>query len=168
MIGRICNMNKLILSAAYITHATGCKHPRLSFKKWSTYFTKYSLFLYLILIQMQNTESHTSRVEAGKDTSAVIPASRKRRRKGNPVVSGETVMLGRVLRDSEHRQIALQITDPSSGQRGCPKTKGKAIFQQKEGKSNIWSRAPKGCPTPRHSSSSFSCSIVYVINYQIP
>jgi hypothetical protein len=27
------------------------------------------------------------RVEAGKNTSTVIPASRKRRRKGNPVVS---------------------------------------------------------------------------------
>jgi hypothetical protein len=33
-------------------------------------------------------------VEAGKNTSAVIPASRKRRRKGNPVVSDETVMYG--------------------------------------------------------------------------
>jgi hypothetical protein len=28
------------------------------------------------------------RVEAGKNTSTVIPASRKRRQKGNPVVSG--------------------------------------------------------------------------------
>jgi hypothetical protein len=34
------------------------------------------------------------RVEAGKNTSTVIPASRKRRRKGNPVVSEETVMYG--------------------------------------------------------------------------
>jgi hypothetical protein len=33
-------------------------------------------------------------VEAGKNTSTVIPASRKRRRKGNPVVSGETVVHG--------------------------------------------------------------------------
>jgi hypothetical protein len=33
-------------------------------------------------------------VDAGKNTSTVIPASRKRRRKGNPVVSGETVMDG--------------------------------------------------------------------------
>jgi hypothetical protein len=32
------------------------------------------------------------RVKAGKNSSTVIPASRKRRRKGNPVVSGETVM----------------------------------------------------------------------------
>jgi hypothetical protein len=30
-------------------------------------------------------------VEAGKNTSTVIPATRKRRQKGNPVVSGETV-----------------------------------------------------------------------------
>jgi hypothetical protein len=33
-------------------------------------------------------------VEMGKNTSTVIPASRKRRRKGNPVVSDETVMYG--------------------------------------------------------------------------
>jgi hypothetical protein len=33
-------------------------------------------------------------VEAGKNTSTVIPTSRKRRRKGNPVVSDETVMYG--------------------------------------------------------------------------
>jgi hypothetical protein len=32
-----------------------------------------------------------ARVEAGKNTSAVIPASRKRRQNGDPVVSGETV-----------------------------------------------------------------------------
>jgi hypothetical protein len=30
------------------------------------------------------------RVEAGKNTSTVIPASRKRRQERNPVVSGET------------------------------------------------------------------------------
>jgi hypothetical protein len=30
-------------------------------------------------------------VEADKNTSTVIPVSRKRRQKGNPVVSGETV-----------------------------------------------------------------------------
>jgi hypothetical protein len=38
--------------------------------------------------------SLSPRVEAGKSTSTVIPASRKRRRKGNPVVSDETVMHG--------------------------------------------------------------------------
>jgi hypothetical protein len=34
------------------------------------------------------------RVEVGYNTTTVIPASRKRRRKGNPVVSDETVMRG--------------------------------------------------------------------------
>jgi hypothetical protein len=33
-------------------------------------------------------------VEAGKNTSTLIPASRKRRREGNPVVSGQTVVYG--------------------------------------------------------------------------
>jgi hypothetical protein len=33
-------------------------------------------------------------VEAGKNTSIVIPACRKRRRKGNPVVTDETVIYG--------------------------------------------------------------------------
>jgi hypothetical protein len=32
-----------------------------------------------------------SRMEAGKNTSTVIPAYRKRRQKGNTLVSGETV-----------------------------------------------------------------------------
>jgi hypothetical protein len=54
-----------------------------------------------------------------------------------------------VLRDSDHWQIALQITDPSSRQRGRPKTKSKAIVRQKKGKRRIWSCAPMGCPTPR-------------------
>jgi hypothetical protein len=31
------------------------------------------------------------RVEAGKNISTVIPASRKRRQKGNPIVSGDKV-----------------------------------------------------------------------------
>jgi hypothetical protein len=34
------------------------------------------------------------RVEAGKNTSTVIPASRKRRRNGNPLVLDETAMYG--------------------------------------------------------------------------
>jgi hypothetical protein len=44
------------------------------------------------------------RVEAGKDTSTVIPASRKRRRKRNPVVSDERVMHG-------YESSATQTTD---------------------------------------------------------
>jgi hypothetical protein len=49
-----------------------------------------------------------------------------------------------VLCDSDHWQIALQITDPSSRQRGCPKTESKVIVREKKGKSKIWSWAPKG------------------------
>jgi hypothetical protein len=56
-----------------------------------------------------------------------------------------------VLRDSDHWQIALKIADPSSRQRGRHKTKIKAIVRQKKGKRKIWSWAPKGCPTPRHT-----------------
>jgi hypothetical protein len=40
------------------------------------------------------TKICTSPVEAGKNTSTVIPASRKSRWKENPVISGETVMYG--------------------------------------------------------------------------
>jgi hypothetical protein len=39
-------------------------------------------------------DDYTPRVEAGKNTSTVIPVSRKRRQKGNPVVSEEAVMYG--------------------------------------------------------------------------
>jgi hypothetical protein len=42
----------------------------------------------------QQLNSTSPRVEAGKNTSTVIPASCKRRRKGNPVVSDERVMYG--------------------------------------------------------------------------
>jgi hypothetical protein len=38
--------------------------------------------------------SSSSRVEAGKSTSTVIPASRKGQRKGKPVVSDKTVING--------------------------------------------------------------------------
>jgi hypothetical protein len=41
------------------------------------------------LLFLSNSSSH--RVEAGKNTSTVIPASRKRRRKGTKLVSGEIV-----------------------------------------------------------------------------
>jgi hypothetical protein len=39
-------------------------------------------------------EQSEHRVEAGKNTSTAIPVSRKRRRKGNPVVSDKTVIYG--------------------------------------------------------------------------
>jgi hypothetical protein len=54
-----------------------------------------------------------------------------------------------VLWDSDYWHFAIQIADPSSRQRGRPKTKSKAIVRQKKGKRKIWSWVPKGCPTPR-------------------
>jgi hypothetical protein len=52
----------------------------------------------------------------------------------------------RVLRDSYHWQTALQITDPSSRQRGRPKTKSKAIFRQNKRKKQNLVMGPEGVP----------------------
>jgi hypothetical protein len=91
-------------------------------------------------------------VEEGKKTSTVIPANRMRRRKGeSSSLRWDSNVWFRVLRDSDHWQIALQITDPSSRQRRRPRAKSKAIFRQKKEKSKIWLWAPKGCPTPRYT-----------------
>jgi hypothetical protein len=72
--------------------------------------------IFLIFCQILCLCLHFPRVEEGKDTSTVIPASRKRRREGNPVLSSETLMYG-YESSAGHWQIALQITDPSSRQR---------------------------------------------------
>jgi hypothetical protein len=69
---------------------------------------------------------HYPRVEAGKNTSTVIPASRKR--EPSSLRWDSNVWLW-VLRDSDHWQIALP-----SRQRGRTKTKSKAIFQQNKRK----------------------------------
>jgi hypothetical protein len=90
-------------------------------------------------------------VEAGKNTSPVIPASRKGRRKGNPVVSDETVMCGyesSATLTTDRLDYKLQTV--LSSERARPNTKNKSVFRQKKGKSKIWSWAPKGCPTPRY------------------
>jgi hypothetical protein len=83
------------------------------------------------------------RVEAGKNTSTVT--LRVLRGDGSSIRWDSNVWLW-VLRDSDHWQIALQITDPSSRQRGRPKTKSKGIFRRKKGKYKIWSWTPKGVP----------------------
>jgi hypothetical protein len=80
----------------------------------------------------------------------VIPASRKWRQKGSPVVSDETVMYGyepsaTLATDRLHYKLQ---TRPLVGE-VLPKAKSEAIIRQKNGKRTIWSRAPKGCPTPR-------------------
>jgi hypothetical protein len=46
------------------------------------------------MIEQMKRGNFNPRMEAGKNTSTVIPASRKRRQKRNPVVSDETVMFG--------------------------------------------------------------------------
>jgi hypothetical protein len=86
---------------------------------------------------------------AGKNISTVIPASRKRRRKGNPVVSGETVMNGYEPSSSlTTDRLHYKLHTLSLVRKGA----SKAIVLQKEGKSKIWSWAPKRCPTPRRIS----------------
>jgi hypothetical protein len=92
------------------------------------------------------------RVEAGKNTSTVIPASRKRRRKGNPVVSDETVVYGyesSAILTTDRLQYKLQ-TRPLVRE-GAPKRRAKQFSGKRKEKSKIWSWAPKGCSTPRHT-----------------
>jgi hypothetical protein len=108
-----------------------------------------SLFDGTFLYRSVTMDMLQPRMEAGKNTSTVIPASRKRWRKGNSVVSDETVMYGyefSMILTTD--RLHYKLTDPSSHQRRCPKMKSKAIFRQKKGKRKIWSWAPKGCPTP--------------------
>jgi hypothetical protein len=69
-------------------HDTNKKIIRSLFPKTKFLKTKITEFIRQRKKLLQATEP---RVEAGKNSSTVIPASRKRRRKGNPVVSGETV-----------------------------------------------------------------------------
>jgi hypothetical protein len=92
------------------------------------------------------------RVEAGKNTSTVIPASRKRRRKGNPVVSDETVIYdyessatlttGRLHYKLQTRPLFRECAS---------RRRAKQFYGKKKWKRKIWSWASKGCPTPRYT-----------------
>jgi hypothetical protein len=76
-----------------------------------------------------------SRVEAGKNTSTVIPVSRKRRRKGNPVVSDETVMYGyesSATLTTDRLQYKLQ-TRPLVRE-GAPRRRVKQLFGKRKEK----------------------------------
>jgi hypothetical protein len=44
-----------------------------------------------VVLKLDVSNPRSPRVEAGKNTPTVLPTSRKRLRKGNPVVSGETM-----------------------------------------------------------------------------
>jgi hypothetical protein len=84
-------------------------------------------------------------VEAGKNSSTVIPASRKRRRKGNPVVSDETIMYGyessgTLTTDNYRPVLSSERAPQDEEQSDCP---------AKKRNRKIWSWAPKWCPTPR-------------------
>jgi hypothetical protein len=58
----------------------------------------------------------------------------------------------RVLRDSDHWVITLQITDPSSHQRGRPtETRQQISDSNIVTGSNIWSQVPQGCSIQRHT-----------------
>jgi hypothetical protein len=58
----------------------------------------------------------------------------------------------RVLRDSDHWVIALQIADPSSLQTGRPtETRPQISDINTPTGSNIWSQVPQGCSIPRHA-----------------
>jgi hypothetical protein len=58
----------------------------------------------------------------------------------------------RVLSDSDHWVITLQIADPSSRQRGRPTETGPQISDSNfPTGSNIWSQVPQGCSISRHT-----------------
>jgi hypothetical protein len=90
--------------------------------------------LLIVLVGLGNP-----RVEAGKNTSTVIPESRKRRWKGHPVVSDETVMYGyessvTLTTDRLHYklQISLLIRE-GAPRRTAKKFSGKRKEKQKFG-----------------------------------
>jgi hypothetical protein len=68
----------------------------------------------------------------------------------NPVVSEETVVYG-YESASTLTTDRYKLQTRSLVREGAPKTKSKTIFRQRKGKSKIWSWAPKGCPTPKHT-----------------
>jgi hypothetical protein len=75
------------------------------------------------------------RVEAGKNTSTAISASRKRRRKGNPVVSDETVMYGyesseTLITDRLHYKLQTRPVI----REGAPRRRAKQFSGKRKGK----------------------------------
>jgi hypothetical protein len=83
-------------------------------------------------------------VEAGKNTSTVILASRKRRRKGNPVVSDETVMYGyessaTLTTDRLHYKLQSRPLV----REGAPSRRAKQLSGKRKGGGNLV-MGPKG------------------------
>jgi hypothetical protein len=91
-------------------------------------------------------------VEAGKNTSTVIPASSKRRRKGNPVVSDETVMYGyessaTLTTDRFHYKLQ---TRPLVRE-GAPRRRATQFSGKRKEKVKSGHGPQRGCPTPRYT-----------------
>jgi hypothetical protein len=57
----------------------------------------------------------------------------------------------RVMGDSDHWVITMQIADPSARPRGRPTETRPQISDNTPIGSNIWSQVPQGCSTPRHT-----------------
>jgi hypothetical protein len=90
-------------------------------------------------------------VEVGKNTSTVTPASRKRRRKGNPVVSDETVMYdykpsGTLTTDRLHHKLQTRpLVREDAPRRIAKQFSGKSKESVKSG------HGPQDIPTDRQS-----------------
>jgi hypothetical protein len=89
--------------------------------------------------------SECPRVEAGKNTSTVIPASRKRRRKGNPVVSHETVMHGyessaTLATDRLHYKLHTRLLV----RKGAQRREGKQFSGKRKEKEKSGHKPPRG------------------------
>jgi hypothetical protein len=95
---------------------------------------RYELHFYVLFIKKKLYISH---VEAVKNTSTLIPDSRKRRRKGNSVFSDETVMYGyessaTLTTDTLHYKFQ---TSPLVRE-GTPRQRPKQLFSKRKEKKN--------------------------------
>jgi hypothetical protein len=93
--------------------------------------------------------TQTPRVEAGDNTSTAVPASRKRRRRGN-TVSDETVMYG------YWSSVTWPVSDCKLQTRplvreGALQEEQQSNCHYRKDKDKIWSWAPKGSTIPRRT-----------------
>jgi hypothetical protein len=115
----------------------------------------------------------SARVVAAKNTSIVIPASRKRRWKGNPVVSDETVMYGYqssaslttdrlyyklqtrpLVRESIDQVVfacvSCEVRTVLSSERATYKNKAATFRKQPSDRKKYLVTSPRAGSTPRH------------------
>jgi hypothetical protein len=76
-----------------VAETTAARQQFCSTQKWTNWKVLFpTLYVSIATLFNNGRERCCSPCRNGKNTSTVIPASRRRRRKGNPVVSNETVM----------------------------------------------------------------------------